>query len=121
MQHCAVPDSLACCGVRGIEQCLHLISQQIGNQSRVGFLEGDRQDPADLIKRRGLEIFKKAKNDFMAASRTLRVSGAFRRVSSRCSRKSRINRPSSCSKASAAGATLSRAAANSDNSWKLYA
>ena len=80
MQHCAVPDPLAGCGVWGIEQCLHLISHEIGNQPRVGFLEGDRQDTADLIKRRGLAIFKKAEERLYGSQPNV---ACLRRVSAR--------------------------------------
>jgi hypothetical protein len=72
-----------------------------------------------LLKRRRLAVFRKAKKDLIAASVTFRVSGAFWRASSRCSKKAQTNSESGCSSMSDGGATLSLAAANSNNSWKL--
>ena len=54
--------------------------------------------------------------DLIAANRTLRVSGAFCRVSSRCSRNALIIFESSCSRTSEDGLIFSLAAANSNNS-----
>jgi hypothetical protein len=64
-------------------------------------------------------VFKEVEEGLIAANRTLRVSGALRRVSSRSSRKARTISESSCSRASDDGLTFNLAAANLNNSWKL--
>jgi hypothetical protein len=122
MQHGSIANPIAGRRIGGVEQCLELFSQEIGDQTGIGFLEGDRQNAADLLKRRRLTIFeevRKWKKDLIAANRTLRVSGAFLRVSSRYSRKALTSPESICSSISADGVTLCLAAANSKRSWKL--
>jgi hypothetical protein len=57
----------------------------------------------------------------MAASRTLRVTGAFLRLSSIYSRKALMRPASSCSSVSADGETFSLFAANMKSNWKLRA
>ncbi len=58
MQHGAVADSIACGRIGGIQQSLDLLSQQVGNQASVGFLEGNRQNATNLLKRRRLPMFE---------------------------------------------------------------
>ena len=69
----------------------------------------------------GCRYSRKRKNDLIAARRTLRVTAAFLRLSSRCSRKALTSPASICSSVSADGLTLRQSAANTNNSWKLEA
>jgi hypothetical protein len=87
MQHGPVADAIARGGIRSVKHGLQFLAQKIRDQASIRFLERDRQDAADLLQGCRLSVFEEAENDLMAASRTLRVTAAFLRTSSRCSRK----------------------------------
>ena len=65
---------------------------EVGHQARIRFLERDRQTRRICSSAAGCRYSRKRKNDLIAASRTLRVTAAFLRSSSRCSRKALTSR-----------------------------
>ena len=87
MQHGPVADAIARGGIRSVEHRLHLLPQKIGDQTPIRLLERDGEDAADMFQGCRLPVFEEVEEDLMAASRTLRVTGAFLRLSSRYSRK----------------------------------
>ena len=64
MQHRPIPDAFACRWIRGIQQRLELLADEIGYQTRTGFLERYRQYPTDLFERRRLPVLKEVKERF---------------------------------------------------------
>ena len=64
MQHRPVPDTLPGRGIRGIQQRLDFLADEIGHQARTGFLERYRQNATDLFERRRLPVLKEVKEGF---------------------------------------------------------
>jgi hypothetical protein len=54
---------------RPIENGLHFSDTQVRDQTRLSFLEGDRQDPADSFQRRWLAIFQEVQKGFDGGQR----------------------------------------------------
>jgi hypothetical protein len=59
MQHGPVPNPLPRRWIRSVEQGLHFILDQIRHQTSVGFLEGDRQNTANLLDCGWLTVLQK--------------------------------------------------------------
>jgi hypothetical protein len=115
VQHGTVANSFTLRRVGRIQQGLHLRLLEIGDQTGVGLLVRNCQDPTNLFQGGGLAILKKVKNERIAARRMLRVEDALRRPSSRCSRNDAIRDASMCSTVNADGESFSRFAANSNS------
>jgi hypothetical protein len=56
MQHRPIPDPIAGRRIGSVEEGLDFLAHQIGNQTRVGPLEGDRQNATDLLERGRLPV-----------------------------------------------------------------
>ena len=80
MQHGPIANPIAGRRIGCVEQGLELLSQEVGNQTRVGFLERDRQNATYLLKRRRLTIFEEVEEGLDC--RQPNVTG-FRRVFAR--------------------------------------
>jgi hypothetical protein len=59
VQHGPISDSLPRGWVRSVEQGLYFFLDQIRHQTSVGFLEGDRQNAANLLDRGWLTVLQK--------------------------------------------------------------
>ena len=64
MQHRPVSDTIAGRWIRGIQQRLNFLADEIGHQARTGFLERYRQNTTDLFERRRLPVLKEVKERF---------------------------------------------------------
>jgi hypothetical protein len=60
MQYCPISNSHSRGRIRGIEQSLHFFLRQIRHQTMVGFLEGDRQNAANLLDGSWLAVLQKS-------------------------------------------------------------
>jgi hypothetical protein len=58
MQHGPISNSLPCGWIRGVEQSLHFVLNQIRHQAGVGFLERDCQNAANLLDRSWLTVLQ---------------------------------------------------------------
>jgi hypothetical protein len=115
VQHSPIPDSRPRGWIRSVEQSLHFFLDQMRYQTSICFLEGDRQNAANLLDGSWFTVLQNRKNERMAARRMFRVSAELPRVVSRCSRNLLTSIASNCSSIRADGATLSLPAANSNN------
>ena len=64
MQHRSVPDTITRRWIRGIQQRLDFLADEIGHQARTGFLEWYRQNATDLFERPRLPVLKEVKERF---------------------------------------------------------
>jgi len=64
MQHRSVPNTVTGRWIRGIQQYLDFISDEIGHQARAGSLERYRQNTTNLVERRRLPVLKEVKEGF---------------------------------------------------------
>jgi hypothetical protein len=113
MQHRPIPNPSASRRIEGIKHSLNF-----GTKRVLVSLKGIARTRRIGSSAAGWRYSRKWKNDLIAASRTLRVSGAFWRASSGYSMKALTNPEPSCSIISNDGFTLSLAAANPNNNCK---
>jgi len=59
MQQRAISDSFAASRIWRIEQGLNLVLVEMGDESLIGNLVGDRKNPADLVQCRWLAMLQK--------------------------------------------------------------
>ena len=61
MEHGPITDAFPGGGIRRIEQSLQLFPFEMGNQTGVGDLEGDRKDATNLVECGGVAMLQEAK------------------------------------------------------------